>query len=96
MRNRYFVAYDVSDPQRLARTYKKMLGYGDHMQYSVFVCSLNRSELVMLRTDLEEILNLKEDRAIIINTGSDNVPAGRSVITIGTQIKPDAERVVVI
>ena len=41
MRNRYFVAYDVMDPARLARTYKKMLGYGDRVQYSVFICSLS-------------------------------------------------------
>ena len=96
MRNRYFVAYDVSDPQRLMRMYKKMLGYGDRMQYSVFACNLNESELIMMRGELEGILNLKEDRVIIINTGSANVPSSRNVITMGTQIRPDVESTIVI
>ena len=73
MRSRYFVAYDVADPQRLMRTYKKMLGYGDRVQYSVFTCSLNESELILMREELEKILNLKEDRVIIINTGSASI-----------------------
>ena len=96
MRNRYFVAYDVADPQRLMRTYKKMLGYGDRVQYSVFTCSLNESELVLMREELEKILNLKEDRVIIINTGSAGIPSGKNVITMGTQINVDVERIMVI
>lgn len=90
------MAYDVRDSKRLAKVYKKMHGYGDRMQYSVFACSLQESELIMMRGDLEEILNLNEDRVIIINTGPEKTPIGRSVITIGTQIMPDEGGVVVI
>ena len=96
MRNRYFVAYDVMDPARLARTYKKMLGYGDRVQYSMFICSLSAQELVMMRGELEGILNLREDRVIIINTGSANVSYDKNIITLGTQINPRDEGVVVI
>ena len=96
MRNRYFVAYDVMDPARLVRTYKKMRGYGDRIQYSVFICSLSAQELVMMRGDLEGILNLKEDRVIIINTGSANVSYDKNIITLGTQASPRDEGAVVI
>ena len=96
MRNRYFVAYDVMDPTRLARTYKKMLGYGDRVQYSMFVCSLSAQELVMMRGELEKILNLKEDRVIMINTGSANVSYDRNVTTLGVQISPFDEGVIVV
>ena len=96
VRNMYFVAYDVMDPRRLARTYKKMLGYGDRVQYSVFSCSLSLQELVLLRGDLEEILNLNEDRVLIINTGSSNVSMHRNVITIGAQIEHKEDGAVVV
>ena len=96
VRNKFFVAYDVMDPQRLARTYKRMLGYGDRIQYSMFSCNLSAQELVMMRGDLEEILNLSEDRVIIINTGSSNISPDRNVITIGTQIGLKKEGAVVV
>ena len=41
MRNRFLVCYDVSDSKRLARTYRKMNGFGDPAQYSVFICDLS-------------------------------------------------------
>lgn len=96
VRNRYVVAYDVMDPQRLVKTYKKMLGYGDRIQYSVFSCSLSLRELVMMRADLEEILNLNEDRMIIINIGSSNTPIEKNVITIGTQLDLREDSAVVV
>ena len=96
MRNRYIVAYDVMDPTRLARTYKKMLGYGDRIQYSVFLCNLSAQELVMMRGELEGVLNLNEDRVIIINTGPANASHDKNIITLGTQINPRDEGAVVI
>ena len=69
MRNRYLVCYDVSDQQRLARTHRKMLGYGDPVQYSVFLCELSKSELILMRGDVEEALNLSEDRVLIADMG---------------------------
>ncbi len=69
MRNRFLVCYDVSDPKRLERTYKKMNGFGDPVQYSVFICDLSPKERVLLEEALTEILNLKEDRVLIVDTG---------------------------
>ena len=95
-RNRFFVAYDVMEPQRLTKTYKKMLGYGDRIQYSMFSCNLSARELVMMRSELEKILNLNEDRVIIINMGSVNSNVEKNVITIGTQIRMKEDNVVII
>ena len=36
-RHRVLVCYDVREPKRLRQTYRTMLGYGDPLQYSVFV-----------------------------------------------------------
>ena len=46
-----------------------MNGYGEAVQYSVFVCDLNDKEVIIMRQDLESILNLAEDRILMINTG---------------------------
>ena len=69
MRNRFLVCYDVSDPKRLERTYKRMNGFGEPVQYSVFICELSPRERVLLEEALTDILNLKEDRVLIVDTG---------------------------
>ncbi len=85
-RNRYFVCYDVRDPQRLTQTYKTMCGYGDRVQYSVFLCDLSDVELVMMRGDLENVMNTKEDSLVIVNVGSVE-KSGARITTIGTSFE---------
>ena len=95
MRNRYFVCYDVSDPQRLAQTYKKMNGYGEHIQYSVFACDLNDKEIIIMKEELKCILNLAEDRILVINIGSVEKSKDR-VVTMGIPLETPEEASVVI
>ena len=83
MRNRFLVCYDVSDPRRLARTYKKMNGFGEPAQYSVFICDLSAKERVLLEEALTEILNLKEDRALIVDMGPSAGRGGESCVVLG-------------
>jgi len=72
MRNVYLVCYDVADQKRLRRTYKKMRGFGDPIQYSVFRCELSPTEKHCLKEVLWEILNWAQDRVILVDLG----PAG--------------------
>ena len=95
MRNRYFVCYDVRDQQRLTQTYKKMRGYGDPVQYSVFMCELNGKEIIYMKDDLGTILNLAEDRLLIINVGPVNVNK-KNVEVIGMSIDTEKEASIVI
>lgn len=95
MRNRYLVCYDVADPQRLVRTYKLMQGYGDPVQYSVFLCELSRMELVYMRRDLTDLLNLDEDRVLVVDTGPAD-SEGRRISTMGAPIKCGREPAVVV
>ena len=48
MRNRYLVAYDVSDDKRRTGIFKTLMGNGDHVQFSVFLCDLSDLELARL------------------------------------------------
>ena len=95
MRNRYVVCYDVRDPRRLVRTHKKMLGYGDPVQYSVFACELSRRELAYMHRDLRDILNLDEDRVLIINTG-DAAKESTAVSTMGAQKSVERQVAIII
>ncbi len=95
MRNRYFVCYDVRDPQRLVRTYKKMRGYGDPIQYSVFMCNLNGKELIYMKEDLGAILNLAMDRFVIINTGPEETSM-KNVETMGMSLDMEREATIVV
>ncbi len=96
MRNRYIVAYDVSDDKRLRRTFKKMNGFGDPLQYSVFVCDLSSKERVIMEEALTEIINLKEDRVLIIDTGPVDGRGSDAVRTLGRQLKPNRREALVV
>lgn len=68
-RRRFLIAYDICDPKRLRQVCKTMEAYGERLQYSVFVCDLNRSELVHARAQVERQMNLNEDSVVIVDLG---------------------------
>lgn len=96
MRNRYIVAYDVSDPARLRRVHRKMNGFGDALQYSVFACDLSAKERVLLEEALTELINLKEDRVLMIDLGPATGRGGDVVKTLGRQLPPPVREVLVV
>lgn len=69
-RKRYLLAYDISDPERLRATHKTAKRYGYALQYSLFVCDLDRSELTNLRWDIGRVINQAIDRVAIIDVGA--------------------------
>ena len=70
MRNKYLVAYDIRDEKRLRKVFIKMRGFGDSIQYSVFLCELSAKEKAVMVSELEEIINHKDDSIIVINLGT--------------------------
>ncbi len=85
------LCYDVRDPKRLNKVYKMMNGYGDPVQYSVFLCDLSDTEMVYMKRDLTELLNLNEDRVIIVNTGK-----GDKIQTMGEPLKHSRESAIIV
>ncbi len=83
MRTAYLVTYDVSDPDRLRRTYKLMRRYGDHLQLSVFRCILTDVELVRLRSELSDTINLREDQVLLVDLGPEEGRAERAISSLG-------------
>lgn len=95
-RHRYVVCYDVREPVRLRRTHDTMLGYGDPLQYSVFLCDLSPAELVLLESALRRVVKLAEDSVLIIDLGPASGLARRRIRSLGQGRLPDRRRAVVI
>ncbi len=83
MRTCWLVTYDVCDPKRLARVFKTLRGFGDHLQYSVFRCELSPSERVKLEAKLSPLLKHDEDQVLIINLGPAEGRARKAFTALG-------------
>lgn len=75
-RTRYLLAYDIRDRRRLRRVHQVAKTWGYPLQYSVFVCDLTRSELLMLKSDLLEEMSVVQDSVGIFDLGP---PDGRGI-----------------
>lgn len=96
MRNRYLVAYDISDDKRWRKVYRCMNGYGDPVQYSVFLCDLSDRERVLMVGDLLPLINQREDRVMIVNLGPAPGRAGKAIEFLGRSLPmPDRGPVIV-
>lgn len=68
-RRRYLVMYDIRNEGRLRRVFDVVSSFGDRLQYSVYVCDLNPSELIKLRWKLNDEYNPLEDSIAILDMG---------------------------
>lgn len=68
-RRRYLVAYDVRHPVRLRKVFKTVKGYGEPLQYSVFLCDLDGMEKTRLVGDISSVMKHTEDSVAIVDLG---------------------------
>lgn len=88
MRIRYIVTYDIADPKRLRKVYKKMQGAGDHLQLSVFRCDLTDRQRERLKLELADVIKSTEDQVLFIDIGP---PEGRQAEQIAAIGRPYSE-----
>ncbi len=96
MKNVFLVSYDVCDAKRLRKTYQKLCGFGTALQYSVFRCELSPIQLHLLKEQLWEILNLSEDRVMVVDLGPAGARGDECVEFWGTSRKSIPSRSAVI
>ena len=96
MRQAYIVSYDISDPKRLRRVYKTMLGYGEHLQLSVFRCELDKRELVELRAKLSKAIHHTEDQILFVDIGPVDGRGSGSIAALGRSYVPPERRAIVL
>jgi len=95
MRHTYIVTYDICDPKRLRKVYRTMLGWGDHLQLSVFQCELNHRELVELRVALDRLIQHNEDQVLFVDVGAAEGRASEAINALG-RAYVDPERIAVV
>lgn len=72
----YLIIYDLPDNKaankRRVRLHKMLSGYGQWTQYSVFECFLTAVQFAKLQTQIEKLIQPKEDsvRIYVLDTGS--------------------------
>lgn len=77
------VAYDISDPKRLARVAKVCEDYGIRVQYSIFECHLDQETFNQLWLKLLETMDESEDRIVAYKL---DARAAREIETAGTMV----------
>lgn len=87
-RRRYLYSYDITDDKIRDRVYKTLLDYGDHAQYSVFFCELNRTDLLELNAALEEHINQKKDQVLVLDLGHADNPLEGGMVCLGRPYEP--------
>jgi len=79
----YLVSYDIADAKRLRRVFKTMRGFGDHLQYSVFLCVLSPLQRERMVGRLEELIHHGEDQVLIVPLGAAGAQRSWRMSTLG-------------
>ena len=87
-RRHYLVSYDISDDKRRTKVFKTLEGFGDHVQYSVFLCELNAGEQVALQGQLAEWVQGNEDQVMILDLGGADTPLETALKCLGRPYEP--------
>ncbi len=95
-RHRYVVCYDIREDGRLRRTHDTMLGFGDPLQYSVFVCELSTAERFQMESALRRVVELREDSVVVIDLGPASGIAQHRIRALGRGRVPERERVTIV
>ena len=61
---------DAAGRKRLAKVAKTCINYGQRVQNSVFECSLDNAQLIVVRDKLLKIINESQDSLRIYNLGN--------------------------
>jgi len=96
MRRCYLVCYDIRNPKRWRQVFKIMKGHGEHWQLSVFFCVLQPIDRVRMQTQVEEVMNLKDDQAMIIDLGPNEDMARKAATVLGASLPPGDRGMVVV
>ena len=94
-RDHFLVAYDIADDTRRTAVFHTCRDFGNHVQYSVFLCELDAREVVVLREKLREIIHHGEDQVMIVSLGPATHPVIEQMEVLGQPWSPPGRRFVV-
>jgi CRISPR-associated protein Cas2 len=79
----YDVASDKAGDKRRSKLFDLLMDHGEHVQFSVFLCVLTRTEITRLNAAAEEILHRDQDQLLIMDLGPDGIDWTSGLICIG-------------
>ena len=88
------VAYDIADPQRLAKVAKIMLDYGSRVQKSIFEVSARWGAFEEMKCRVEDVI-VKDEDGVKYFPLCEKCAGTVEIIGQGIFIDPDAEYYVV-
>lgn len=83
MRNTYLVCYDITEDKRREKVFKVCKNHGEHLQFSVFECDLNGSELSGLQRELINVISQTEDQVLFVSLGPAEGRGDRVIAALG-------------
>jgi len=87
-RKLYLCSYDVSDDKRRTRLFQLLHNHGEHVQYSVFLCQLDKTEKIALLAKASDILHADADQLLVVAAGSAEKNLELQVVTVGRPWRP--------
>lgn len=94
-RSHFLVSYDIADDKRRTEVFETCKDFGNHVQYSVFLCELNRRELITLREKLRALIHHSEDQVLLVDLGPATNPLLDQMEVLGQPYAPPGRRFVV-
>lgn len=94
-RRRFLVTYDICADKRRNALFKLLRGWGDHVQYSVFVCELTARERMRLVGRVTDIVDHDEDQVLFVDLGLAATEPATIVDSIGRAYEPPTQALVV-
>jgi len=88
MRRHYLITYDIADDKRRTTVFEQLKDHGDHAQFSVFFCQLNRRELAELRGMMQNSIHEQEDQVLILDLGPEHNPLDAQIECLGLAYDP--------
>lgn len=82
---RLLIAYDIADDRRREAIARTLSGYGDRVQYSVFVVDARPAGLVRVRQRIESIADLSVDSLLYCDLGVVDALDRRRFEVVGRQ-----------
>lgn len=83
MRTTYLVCYDIAEDKRRDRVFKVCKNHGEHLQFSVFECDLNGTELTGLQRELAAVISQAEDQVLFVSLGPAEGRGERVITALG-------------
>ncbi len=81
-------AYDITEDGRRARLAALLQSWGDRIQYSVFICTVDDHQLAMLRSEISRIIDADVDSVFIVQQCR---ACWDGLVTLGQGEPPTAE-----